>query len=837
MPVTCRKIGNKFRIFGPNGKIEKTKKGNAVDGGGHSTGKACGLQARAINANVENAKHIRRTRIVPSNPLLADPTRTKTLRDKFTREITKRFRGIKSAVLKLLVVEDAFGLKRENQTRNEEIENANDNGKRIPIDRRFNSVRSKSGRYVSSENDTNNPNGNRERGLRNTTTESRNGLGGIRGITINQRFAFQSDSDKIESFRKWLQTQFSLIVPLAAGENLENQFFTQFVEEGFRKGAGRAFDDTNRARRVLATTPEELSFFGGTKEEFLRQSFGQPETIEKIKLLTSRVFTELKGVTEAMAQSLTRELAQGLARGENPLTIAREINKNIEKIGIRRARVIARTEIIRSHAEGQLDALEAMGVEEVGVAVEWSTAGDDRVCPLCQPLDGVVMPIKEARGIIPRHPLCRCSFVPENVGESKKGQKRSKTQVKGAFDKSIKAEIPKKSSRTIAQQKKLSKWEGADTKIAKERPVSILGTPKEKLLPKPPPAIVEAPAPPVKGFPRPVKPREVTPKRKPRPTPKVKKPITKPKPPTKITEPIKPKKPTGPPSQISFSGQQTKEAQEVWDKIGGGIKTESQARNVGSILRKRVQNNPALKKLESEAKEITKELKQLKSKIFNKPAASTKDKDRWSELLTKRRDLKPKLSRAKTNAVTEELNKVRDFGKVKLDLKGVKEFESTIQDASKNLPTDWLNNIKDKTSIKLEKSKRGFFNDGITGKVKQQTSLAIRSSKDIGVAAHELTHAAEQATKLAAKKGATSMGDLQKQFVKRRAKGETKSSIYKGSKELGFKNEFKEHYMGKIIEHGDHAEVLSLAVEDLFHGRELLDNETMDFALGLLAGF
>ena len=48
-------------------------------------------------------------------------------------------------------------------------------------------------------------------------------------------------------------------------------------------------------------------------------------------------------------------------------------------------------------------AFEALGVEELGVAVEWATAGDEAVCELCEALEGVVLKIEEARGMLPRH--------------------------------------------------------------------------------------------------------------------------------------------------------------------------------------------------------------------------------------------------------------------------------------------------------------------------------------------------------------------------------------------------------------------------------------------------
>jgi hypothetical protein len=52
MPVKVKKIGNKWRVVGPDGKIEKNLKGTAVDGGGHDTEGAAQRQASAINAKM-----------------------------------------------------------------------------------------------------------------------------------------------------------------------------------------------------------------------------------------------------------------------------------------------------------------------------------------------------------------------------------------------------------------------------------------------------------------------------------------------------------------------------------------------------------------------------------------------------------------------------------------------------------------------------------------------------------------------------------------------------------------------------------------------------------------
>jgi SPP1 gp7 family putative phage head morphogenesis protein len=294
-----------------------------------------------------------------------------------------------------------------------------------------------------------------------------------------------------------LEAQVQAGILVKAMRDTEDTYWQRYVEDGYRKGAGRAFDDTRAPVKAAldAVDKEKMAFYRGTRAEFLRSAFAHPVSIEKVKLLAGRVFTDLKGVTQAMATTMSRTLTDGLAQGKNPRTIARELNKNIEGIGKRRAILIARTEIIRAHAEGQLDAFERLGVTELGVMGEWDTAHDGRVCKLCEPLQGVVLTVKELRGIIPRHPECRCSIVPANVGESSKGQLRGKRKAEAAIDRSIRAEIPKgriigekgrrfkssitgkfteKSKRTLARQKIRSKWAGAGRAIAKKRPKSAV---------------------------------------------------------------------------------------------------------------------------------------------------------------------------------------------------------------------------------------------------------------------------------------------------------------------------------------------------------------------------
>jgi SPP1 gp7 family putative phage head morphogenesis protein len=218
------------------------------------------------------------------------------------------------------------------------------------------------------------------------------------GPVGNARFAFQTSPQQLRAFQDWLRTQ-------VRGDLLghsEEGLWKDFVEAGFKQGAARAFADV-RAPARAAAKEEGAAFYEGGKEEFLRSAFAAPVAVEKVQLLASRTYTELRGVTETMATAMSRTLADGLVRGSSPREIAADL---ADDVGIARGRAltIARTEISRAHADGQLVAMEALGVEQLGVDVEWLVTDDEKLCPICADLAGKVFTLEEARGMLPIHP-------------------------------------------------------------------------------------------------------------------------------------------------------------------------------------------------------------------------------------------------------------------------------------------------------------------------------------------------------------------------------------------------------------------------------------------------
>jgi SPP1 gp7 family putative phage head morphogenesis protein len=216
-----------------------------------------------------------------------------------------------------------------------------------------------------------------------------------------KRFDFPTTAAKADAFMKWLRDAMHReIVPMIGlpPAGLRDHWQSEYVRRGYLRGIAAA---STRLSGAGASVPGESAF----------GPLAAPIHGQALELLYTRNLQELRGITAYMDQVISRELADGLSQGWNPVKIGRRINAKLD-IGSKRAKLLARTEIIRAHAEGNLNQYEAAGISQVQGKAEFATAGDDRVCPDCEGLEGSVFPIAEARGLIPLHPGCRCTWLP-----------------------------------------------------------------------------------------------------------------------------------------------------------------------------------------------------------------------------------------------------------------------------------------------------------------------------------------------------------------------------------------------------------------------------------------
>lgn len=318
----------------------------------------------------ETNLHVNRSSaVLVSNANNIDPTQTTTLRNAFAREMRRRFQIVARLVALAIVEKDVFGLKNSSVVTNATIPN--------------------------------------------------------RG-----QFDFPRSSQKVNEFMNWLRRQIQdeilEVTDIAqVGNGINGAWTNKYITDSYRRAVLRAQYNLKKKGYDI---PEGLAG--------IKATLSAPLHIDALGLLYTRTFSDLKGITDAMDGQISRVLTQGLADGDNPLLLARKINQVIKTGGgdlglqvsyinpntgkqvsyfmpaSRRAEILARTEIIRAHAEATLQEYANWRVEGVTVKAEWITAQDNRVCPLCQALEGQTFTIEEARGLLPRHPQCRCAWIP-----------------------------------------------------------------------------------------------------------------------------------------------------------------------------------------------------------------------------------------------------------------------------------------------------------------------------------------------------------------------------------------------------------------------------------------
>ena len=234
-------------------------------------------------------------------------------------------------------------------------------------------------------------------------------------------FKFLTDSKKINGFMKWVNEMTDVSIfqvvryPRVRGGITKNWTNT-YIAEAYKRGI-------TSARANIKKDPKLMQKIGVSSDDIkltsraIERAFNRPSHAERVEMLYIRTFNDLKGITETMSAQISQELAEGMLLGHHPIVIARNISDRIDKIGIHRATLLARTEVIRAHHQASVLTYKNYGLDNVKVEAEWVAEEDGRVCPLCAPLDGKIFTLDEIEGKIPVHPQCRCGIVPVVVDE------------------------------------------------------------------------------------------------------------------------------------------------------------------------------------------------------------------------------------------------------------------------------------------------------------------------------------------------------------------------------------------------------------------------------------
>jgi hypothetical protein len=146
------------------------------------------------------------------------------------------------------------------------------------------------------------------------------------------------------------------------------------------------------ARHIM----EEFDY--GVDEAELAQLSAQWARQHAGELVTGLTETSRNGLRELIGTAQE----QGWSMGQ-----VRDALTNV--YGPVRAEMIAITETTRANIEGEAAIMQMLTDAGLRVQAIWRTAGDEAVCPICAPLDGLVQG-EDWIDPPPAHPRCRCEL-------------------------------------------------------------------------------------------------------------------------------------------------------------------------------------------------------------------------------------------------------------------------------------------------------------------------------------------------------------------------------------------------------------------------------------------
>lgn len=183
-------------------------------------------------------------------------------------------------------------------------------------------------------------------------------------------------------------------------------WYETYTLAAYKGGVIRAYTDAKPP-----PDKEKKAAWDGAKAGFLLLLVGAATRTDALVLTYDRIRRSLEALGTTASSQVSAILTRGIQENRPGTEMVAAV-RSVLRMSETRASLIVQTEVTRAHAEGQLDALEALGIGQVTADVElqFTTKGNKKVCKVCKKLNGRVYTIKQARGVIPVHPRCCCSW-------------------------------------------------------------------------------------------------------------------------------------------------------------------------------------------------------------------------------------------------------------------------------------------------------------------------------------------------------------------------------------------------------------------------------------------
>lgn len=215
------------------------------------------------------------------------------------------------------------------------------------------------------------------------------------------------------------------IIRLVKGTNLE---LPEPQAEKLQKAVPIVIDYQVFQKAVQKAGEEFMDDLGGIVPKVVKMAYSQgaaygdlqlhaigiptAKTISKtekplISILVQRSLNEYSGFTAATSKIVNREVLAGIVNGAGSYEMAEHLIVALNK-SFASAERIARTESMYALNNGTIVRFRRNGIEKVERIGHY----DDRICDECAAADGEIYSIEEAAGILPAHPMCRCTWRP-----------------------------------------------------------------------------------------------------------------------------------------------------------------------------------------------------------------------------------------------------------------------------------------------------------------------------------------------------------------------------------------------------------------------------------------
>lgn len=232
------------------------------------------------------------------------------------------------------------------------------------------------------------------------------GLAALQPVNPNT-FTSLSPAERIAAFDVWLKEQEAAgVLELVPGPRGTTQAWSnQYVRSSYQRGLQKSLRDLKA--KGLEVPGTIISGVGGVGGVFLT-----PFHQSRIEVLYAETFMGLENITLAMNDQIRRTIAGGIAEGIGPEEMARRINNRVDKIGVTRSKLIARTEVVKTYNTAQV--FEFQRVENIigeEIFVGWWTAEDERVRSSHRARHGKIYTKEEYLTLI-GEPNCRCTGLP-----------------------------------------------------------------------------------------------------------------------------------------------------------------------------------------------------------------------------------------------------------------------------------------------------------------------------------------------------------------------------------------------------------------------------------------